>query len=375
MISKHDLERILRREANGKTVLSLFLDMSVDSNNKRTHKVFLNQRRAQFEELESERPSQPREAIGRAFQQIEEWLAEEYDEENRGVALYAELAGEWFEALQFPVSIQNRLVLSDRPLIAPLAQVLEGYRHLGVVLLDREQARFLSIYLGSVLEEVEISTNPYPAVHGVQAGGLSQRRFQRRKKNETHQFFRDFAEDLERFVRQEEPEELVVLGTEDIVALFRNFLPKAIDEKIVLTAPMLWVEEGANEILERIEPHLRAEREREDREFLEDLKERVEQDYLATAGFQTTIDALRQGRVERLAIAQDQERTGSRCPRCDFIFADGRTTCPYDGSETIAGIDLYEEAVRLAERQELEVEFMTPAAMQELAGVAALLRY
>lgn len=375
MISKHDLERILRREANGKTVLSLFLDMSVDSDNKRTHQVFLNQRRAQFEELESERPSHPREAIGRAFQQIEEWLEEEYEEENRGVALYAELGGDWFEALHFPAPIQNRLVLSDRPIIAPLAQVLEGYRHLGVVLLDRERARFLSVYLGSVLEEVEISTNPYPVVHGVQAGGLSQMRFQRSKREETHRFFKDFVRDLERFIEKEEPEELVVLGTEETVATFRSFLPERVEEKIVLTAPMLWTKEGADEILERIEPHLRAERDRENREFLEDLKERVQQDYFATAGFQTTLDALRQGRVDRLAIAQDQDRTGSRCPKCDFIFADGRTTCPYDGSGTVPGLDLYEEAVRLAEGQGLDVEFVSPAEMQELAGVAALLRY
>ena len=59
MISKQDLERLINREDGGRPVLSLFLDMSVNSDNKRTHKIFLNQRRAQFEELDSERDHHP----------------------------------------------------------------------------------------------------------------------------------------------------------------------------------------------------------------------------------------------------------------------------------------------------------------------------
>jgi hypothetical protein len=65
MISKHDLERLLNRPEGEHPVLSLFLDMSVNSDNKRTHQVFLNQRRAQFDELDSDRENRHREAIGR----------------------------------------------------------------------------------------------------------------------------------------------------------------------------------------------------------------------------------------------------------------------------------------------------------------------
>src|SRR5690606_34145389 len=125
MISRGDLERLLHREDGDHRVLSVFLDMSVNSDNKRTHQIFLNQKRSQFEELQSEKPGHHNAVLSEALARVERWLENDFEEGNRGVVLYSEVGGDWFEALQFPVPVQNRFVISDRPAIAPLAQVLE----------------------------------------------------------------------------------------------------------------------------------------------------------------------------------------------------------------------------------------------------------
>jgi peptide chain release factor subunit 1 len=374
MISNQDLERILAHESDGREIFSLFLDMSVNSDNKRTHRIFLNQRRAQFDELDSERSHHPREAIGRTFQQVDEWLDADYREENRGVVIYAELGGDWFEALQFPVAVPNRLVIADRPAVGPLAQVLESYQHHGVVLLDRERVRILSVYLGTLLDEIEVEGEPYPAAHDVQAGGYSQMRFQRRKLEEMRHFFREFAKEVEEFVRRYQPHDLIILGTDENVAKFREFLPDPLQEKIVLTGPMR-VGESPSEILSRIEPHLQAERDRETQELLQLLRDRVREDYLATAGFQSTLVALQEGKVDTLVIAQDQEREGARCTQCGFVFGREVEKCPYDGGRTERGVDVVEEVIRLAEAQGAEIEFVNAGEVGDLAGVGALLRF
>jgi hypothetical protein len=54
MITKQDLERLISREPGGRPVISLFLDMSVNQNNKRQWDVFLSQKRTQLEEIEPE---------------------------------------------------------------------------------------------------------------------------------------------------------------------------------------------------------------------------------------------------------------------------------------------------------------------------------
>ena len=86
------------------------------------------------------------------------------------------------------------------------------------------------------------------------------------------------------------------------------------------------------------------------------LHERVRQDYLATAGFQGTLTALQEGKVDTLIIAQDQEREGARCTQCGFIFAREVESCPYDGAATSTGVNVVEEAIRLAETYLLAAE-------------------
>jgi len=374
MISRHDIERVIARENNGNDVFSLFLDMSVNSDNKRTHRIFLSQRRAQFDELDSERPGHPREAIGRAFQQVGDWLDSEYSEENRGVVIYVEIGGDWFEAFQFPIAVQNRLVIADRPAIGPLVEVLESYHHHGVILLDRERVRILSVYLGTLLDEIEVAGDPYPTSHDVKPGGYSQMRYQRRKLEEMKHFFREFSKEVEEFVRRYKPKDLILLGTEENVAKFREFLPASLNERVVFTGAMR-VDESTAEIIHRVEPHVQAERERESREVLQILRERVGQDYLATAGFQSTLTALQEGKVDTLVIAQDQKREGARCTRCGFVFGRHVANCLYDGATTEGGIDIVEEVIRLAESQGADIEFVAPGEVGDLAGVGALLRF
>jgi peptide subunit release factor 1 (eRF1) len=374
MISKRDLERLLEREDGGKPVLSLFLDMSVNSDNKRTHTVFLAQKRSQFEELASDRDSHHVEPLGETFDRVERWLRDEFDEENRGVAIYAEVGGDWFEALQFPVPVQNRMVVAERPAVGPLAQVLETYHHHGVVLLDREHVRILSVYLGTLLDELEVAGEPFPTPSDVQAGGYSQPRYQRRKAEEMRHFFKEFAKEVEEFVTRYRPDDLVLLGTAENLSKFREFLSERVQAMIVHTGPMR-VDEPASQVMAAIEPHLAAQRERESDEVLKALRERVRQDYLATAGFNSTLTALQEGKVDTLVIAQDQDTEGARCTRCGFVFARDVSSCPYDGAPTTTGVNVAEEAVRIAEAQGAEVEFVPSAAVADLRGVGALLRF
>src|SRR4051812_41109438 len=100
MITKQDLERLINREEAGRPVVSLFLDMSVNSNNKRTHQVFLSQKRQQLEELQGEWMADHEEGMETLWERVQRWLGEGYDESACGVVIYAEVGGDGFEALQ-----------------------------------------------------------------------------------------------------------------------------------------------------------------------------------------------------------------------------------------------------------------------------------
>lgn len=374
MISKIDLERILTRAPSERPVISLFLDMSVNQNNKRSWDVFLNQKRAQLAETEPELLARDSYAVDALIGRIRGWLGSDFQEANRGVVIYAEVGGDYFEAMQFPVPVQNRMVVGDRPVVGPLAQVLESYHHYGVILLDREHVRILSVYLGSLLDEFERHGDPLPVPSHVKAGGYSQSRLQRRKAEEMRHFFKEFAAEVEDFVDRYRPQDIVLLGTEENTAKFREFLPDSLLQKVVHTGNM-WVDEPAAGVMEKLEPLLRADVERHNREVVEQLKDRVAHDYLATAGFQGTLTALQEGKVDTLVLAQDHRQDGVRCGQCGFVFARELTACPYDGSSTLERVDVVEEMVRMAEGQGVQIAFAAAAEVQELKGAGALLRF
>ncbi|HEX8831788.1 MAG TPA: hypothetical protein VF705_11510, partial [Longimicrobium sp.] len=124
-----------------------------------------------------------------------------------------------------------------------------------------------------------------------------------------------------------------------------------------------------------LEPLLRADLDRHNREVVEQLKDRVAHDYLATAGFQGTLTALQEGKVDTLVLASDHRHDGVRCSQCGFVFARELKSCPYDGSSTLEGVDVVEEMVRMAEGQGVQIAFAAPNEVQELKGAGALLRF
>jgi peptide subunit release factor 1 (eRF1) len=374
MITKQDLERLISREPGGRPVISLFLDMSVNQNNKRQWDVFLSQKRTQLEEIEPELVAREGPAVDEVTGRIRSWIADDFDQSNRGVVIYAEVGGDYFEAMQFPVPVQNRMVVADRPMVGPLAQVLESYHHYGVILLDREHVRILSVYLGSLLDEIERHGDPLPVNSHIKAGGYSQSRIQRRKAEEMRHFFKDFAAEVEVFVDRYHPQDLVLLGTEENTAKFREFLPDSILQRVVPHGQHVGGrarrrgdgEAGAAPARRPRAPRARGGGAAQgSRGARLPGHRRLPGDAHRAPG----------GKVDTLVLASDHRQDGVRCGQCGFVFARELKTCPYDGSSTLEGVDVVEEMVRMAEGQGVQIAFAAAAEVQELKGAGALLRF
>lgn len=374
MISRDQIQTLIDRKANGTNVLSVFLDMSVNSNNKRTYQVFLNQEKASFSELDSDREGHHREAVGAAFARLEQWLEGSFDESKKGVAFYTSLDGEWAEGHHLSVPIPNRLVLGDRPIVTPLVEIVERYHHHGVILVDREHMRLLSMFLDQTLHEKEVRTEPYPAAHDVKRGGFSAKDFQARKAEETKHFFKEFAEEVEHFVRRYEPDDLILLGTHENVTKFREFLPSAVRDMIVHTDRM-FVEATPTEIRQKLAPVFENQLAQEEAQAVDLLRDRVEQSHLAVAGLDATLEQLQEGKLEVLVIGRGLSERGGQCNKCGFVLAKTSGDCPYCGGQVEDSLDLGEEIVRIAEDQSVDIDFVEPSALADLGGVGGLLRF
>lgn len=374
MITTSDIQRLIQRDTNGRDVLSLFLDMSVNSDNKRTHHIFMAKEKAAFAELNSDRDNHHREPLGEVFARVEQWIDGSFDATNKGVVIYAEIRGDWFEALQFPTPVSNRLEIASQPVVGPLIEIVHGYPRYGVIVVDREHLRLLSVHMSIVGADYSLAPEAIPTPHDVQAGGYSHKDYQKRKAEEVRHFFKDFADEVGRFHDRVRPDHFVLLGTTENTKHFREFLPKPVLERVIHTAHAPPAS-SASEIARHLQPVFDDAARRSEAQALDLLQDRVSQAHLATAGFSDTLARLQEGKVERLVVARGLEQDGVQCTQCGFYLARRDGPCPYCGGKVRDGVDLVESMIRMATNQAVHVEFVAGDTMRELNGVGALLKF
>jgi peptide chain release factor subunit 1 len=374
MITNSQLQQLIHRAPNGSPVMSLFLDMSVNSENKRTHQLFLQQKRSEHAELDSDRVGHHRVPLGQAFERIERWLNANYHQANRGVAVFVEVGGDWLEAIQLPVPISNRLEISDRPIVGPLVEIQSKHRHYGIALVDREHCRITGFYLGELHRYKDITPEAYHTPHDVKSGGEAQKGYQNFKAEETRQFYRQFSNEIVELDRRHAIEHWILIGTDENTKNFREFLPSQLDEKVIHCAHGN-VDSSDPEILERLQPFFNEHALQDEANTVNVLRDRLRTGHFAIAGVRDTLERLQEGKVDTLVLARDFSTRGTQCTRCSF-YLDHRTGgCPYCGGDLRNDVDLGESMIRIASSQEVQLEFVDPRPISEFDGVGALLKF
>lgn len=374
MVSRDDIQRLIHRQDGGRQVVSLFLDMSVDSNNKRTYAVFLAKQRGRFAELDSDRAVHHREALGEAFTRVDRWIEDNFEESNKGVAVYADIGGGWIEGFQLAVPLQNRLEIGDRPVIGPLAEIVERHPMYGVAVIDRDSLRLIGVRSGQVQVEETTSVDTLPAPNDVQAGGYSQKDYQKRKEQERRLTFKDFADRVDEFERRYHPHYFILVGIDDNVKQFTDCLSAQIRSRVVYTTPGP-AEGRTSDVVQRLQPFFGQRQQEEETRKIQVLQDRVRHGHFAAAGIHETLEQLQEGKVETLVIARDLRQHGAQCRQCGFILARHDGACPYCGGEIRDGIDIGEAMIRIAQEQDVPVEFVSRQALTDVDGAAALLRF
>lgn len=375
MISTYDIQRLIQHDAAGRDILSLYLDMSVTSDNKRTHQLFLNKEKSRFAELESDREKHHRVPLGAAFERVERWVETEFDPMHKGVALFTEIGGDWFTPFQLPIPVRNRLEVTAHPIIGPLSEVMHQHPRYGIITVDREHLRLIACQMNVIVEEYRSDPEALPIPHDVQAGGYSHKDYQKRKAEETRHFYKDFADAIQRFDHRVRPDQYVLLGTVENTSHFREFLPKDVAGRVLHVDAAPVANASAAEVLRSLQPVFEEHARRNEAAALNLLQDRARESHFAATGVHETLVHLQEGKVETLVVARDLQRTGVQCMQCGFYLARRDGVCPYCGGALRNGVDLVESMIRIAANQDVGIEFVAADTMRDLQGVGALLKF
>jgi peptide subunit release factor 1 (eRF1) len=345
------LDRLARLDDSTVPIVSLYLNLRADAQGKDNYQSFVRKELpARARTFAAGTPE--RDSVDRDIARIQEYLEGEVPASANGLALFASSGRDGlFEALVLDLPFdQHRLSISTVPQLAPLALLRDQHPRHALVLADSHAARIFVFDAGTVSTSQQVAGEKIRRSSG---GGWSQARYQRRHDNLQAEHARELVDTLERLVRDERIEHVVLAGDEVNVPLVRRELSKELEARVIDVvrleprAPVQQVMEAAAEALRRHDA-------RTDAEVVASVLDAYRSGGLGVAGVEPTRDALVAGQVDELYLTVAADASADRA---------GKPT------ET-------EELIALAARTAATTRFIEdPALLAEVGGVAAALRF
>lgn len=366
MFSEKDLQELLDFKTEN-LVLSVYLNTDPSQGTADAYKPRL---RSMLKEVE----------LKDDVKRVEQYVDFEFDWSGRGVAIFSCSPEDFFKVFSIAVPIGDRVRISERPHVKPLADILDFYGGYGIAVVDQIGARLFHFHLGEILKEREISGE---SVRRTKRGGGSQAPGRRGgtagqtnyTKEVAERNIKEAAEFAAKFFTDNNVRRVLIGGTDENVKAFRGHLPKAWQSLVVGTFP---ISKNASqvEIMDRaIEVGIEAERLKQARL----VKMIVTNEAKGQAGvidLEDTLNAVHDGRIQTLVIREGYRAPGYRCKGCGYLTTENLTSCPFCENEFETINDAVELAVRRVMRDGGEVEVLRDIEVEkEFDQVGALLRY
>jgi peptide subunit release factor 1 (eRF1) len=306
------------------------------------------------------------------FDRIRTYVVDEFERDGaHGLAVFADGLDNVWRTLPLADTVSDEIKVDRQLYLAPLVPLVGRGEGALVVVVGREQGHFFRLRAGK-LEEVDNLFEEQLRRHD--QGGLSQSRMQRQVDVHAMDHLRLVAERLDSLVRRLHGARVVVVATHEIWAEFEELFSQETRNAL---AGHTHAEAHASpaELLELTAPVLEQWRIDKEREVVERWREEAGRGGRAASGWEESLEAASDGRVELLLVQQGSDRPAWRCPACGRL-ATTAGKCPLDGTsleERENGLDLLVHQTLIHGGAVWVVQHVQDLAPVD--GVGALLRF
>jgi peptide chain release factor subunit 1 len=314
-----------------------------------------------------------RAALARDLDRIASWFETEFSREGvRGVGVFSASLDDLFLSLPLPWAVEDEARIAKQLYLAPLVRGVGRGDGALIAYVGRERGDVYRLRSGQ-LTPLADETVEVPGRHD--QGGWSQGRYERHIETIVGRHLREVADALDRCVRRLRDVRVVLAGSEETRAGFDALLSPEVRAALVG-----WVAAEAHvdapRLLEAARPLLDEWRAGREEELLARWREEAARNGRAAAGWEETLQAASDGRVELLLVQEGADQPAYVCPACGRAQAmDG--TCPLDGTTlqpADTGLDLAVHQT-LTHGGTVEVIGDDHRDLEPVGGVAALLRF
>jgi len=273
------------------------------------------------------------------FERIRSFYEDEFERDGaQGLAVFSSGLDNIWRTLPLTEAVPDHVNVGSTLYLAPLVPLVGRGEGALVVVVGRERGHFYRLR-GGRLEDLADHTEEQQGRHD--QGGLSQARYQRHIETKVREHLHEVAEALDRIVRQLRAVQVIVISSEEIRAELEEVLSHD-----AAAAVIGWTSAEAHaappELLKVAVPVLDRYRAEKETEVVARWEEEAGRHGRAAAGWEATLEAASDARVELLLFQDGVDHEAFRCPRCGRVAVSGGT-CPLDGTSmevSANGLDL-----------------------------------
>lgn len=366
MLTDNELQELLGFQA-GQDMLSVYLNTDPVQANADRHKLML---RSMLKDIN----------LPEDVDAVIRYVDHQHDWSGKSIAIFSCIAKGFFKVFTLAVPLKSRVRVSDRPHVKPLANILDSYGRYGVVLVDKQGARLFFFNLGELREQEGFLGE---AIRKTKRGGGSQSPGRRGGVAGQTDYvdevadrnMRDVVDFASHFFSENNVRRILIGGSEDNIALFRNQLPKSW-QSLVLGSFPISMHASHPEVLEKaMEIGKQAEQEKE-RQLADAIITSAAKGKGGVIHLEDTLNAIHEGRVQTLLVREYFRAPGNRCTACGYISSLPMEACPFCGGKPVEIPDAVEVAVRKVMQSGGEVEVLAPEVeVKGFEQIGALLRF
>jgi peptide subunit release factor 1 (eRF1) len=282
---------------------------------------------------------QQRLALREDLERIRRYFEAEFERNGaHGLAIFCAGLDNVWRPLPLTEVVPDSIKVGQLLYLAPLVPLVGRGEGALVLVVSREQGRFYRLRAGR-LEDLADYFEEQPRRHD--QGGWAQARHQRHADELVHEHLKRVAEELDRFVRRLRKPQVVVVTNEETRGEFEELLSQEVRSVI---AGFAHAEAHAQppELLAVTAPVLERWQAARETEVVDRWSEELGRNGRAASGWQATLEAASDARIELLLFRDGANHPAKRCPACGRLSVEG-AKCPLDGrqlDDSADGLDL-----------------------------------
>lgn len=377
-LSKKGIEELSSRKKTKGVALSLYLGVRSRCNFVSEANSIITNAIKRIEKNESYPQKDKKKIAEMADEMKKEIRFLKLPDETRSIVMFRDTQ-EIYRIYHIPAYIPSKFVIENNFYIHPLIRALEKYPRSLVVILERDKARFFSVFLGGIEESSEVLHSEVPQeINAARAEwkGLRETKIQGHIQDHLHRHLKKVAEKTEDYFRYRKTKfsHLIIGAHRELVEKFVNVLGEKSRNNLIGSYYIV-PDYDLNRIKKKSMEVINERERKVEEKIVKDLfGESSKKKRLAVIEINPVLENFYLRNIRILIIGENYKEPGYTCPECHYISSYLKS-CPKCKSKMTKVGDIADEIMEEAVISEIKIKHLLyPHKEFDKFGVGAFLK-